>query len=239
MIAKDGLLINDAINIFNIFVPPSWVCLLFLRYKMDLFREKLTLRAECGPFQKARTGLSEFTFSIQSLLPNDFKKVTAAPGINSSPVWFFYQWSPSADLWATIVLHDYCSNREDWKIKYLTFLIFTIEVRSEYGLVSQQCPQSSTQYTYIHTLLTWVLNTIYSSSLPGRQLQSLIQSLHDAGSLADFLSALWRPNMTTLIWPFVSLKEKMSLNNSPHIYTRTKKKEQSDLNKNSIEQGRQ
>ena len=53
---------------------------------MDLFREKKTPQAECGPFQKARTGLSEFTFSIQSLLPNDFKKVTAAPSINSSPV---------------------------------------------------------------------------------------------------------------------------------------------------------
>lgn len=110
---------------------------------------------------EGKSRLSEFTFSIQSLLPNDFKMVTAAPSINSSPVWFFYQWSPSAGLWATIVFHDYCSNKEDWKIKYLTSLIFTIEVRSEYGLVSQQCLQSSTQYTYTHTLLTWGLNTIY------------------------------------------------------------------------------
>ena len=31
---------------------------------MDLFREKHTPRAECGPLQKARAGLSEFTFSI-------------------------------------------------------------------------------------------------------------------------------------------------------------------------------
>lgn len=149
--------------------------------------------------------------------------VTAAPSINSSPVWFFYQWSHSAGLWATIVLYDYCSNREDWKIKYLTSLIFTKEVRNEYGLVSQQCLQSSTQYAHTHTLFTWVLNTTYSSSLPGRQPHSVIQSLHDAGSLVDFLSALWRSNTTTLIWPFVSLKEKMSLNNSPHIYTRMKK----------------
>ena len=32
---------------------------------MDLFREKHAPQAECGPSQKARAGLSEFTFSTQ------------------------------------------------------------------------------------------------------------------------------------------------------------------------------
>lgn len=185
-------------------------------------------------------------------MPNAFKMVTAAPSITSkvkarkklTPVLSdpfirkreSLQWSPLAGLWARIVLHDYCSSKEDWKIKYLTLLIFMVEVRNGYGLASQQClPVLNSICT--HILLTHVLNTTYSSSLQGRQPHYLIQLLHDAGSLVDFLSALSSPNMTTLIWPFVWLKGKLSLNHSPHIYTTMKKKEQSDPQKIPLRKG--
>lgn len=113
-------------------------------------------------------------------MPNAFKMVTAAPSITSkvkarkklTPALSdpfirkreSLQWSPLAGLWARIVLHDYCSSKEDWKIKYLTLLIFMAEVRNGYGLASQQClPVLNSICT--HILLTHVLNTTYSSSL--------------------------------------------------------------------------
>lgn len=76
---------------------------------------------------------------------------------------------------------------------------------------------------HTHTLFTWVLNTTYSSSLPGRQPHSVIQSLHDAGSLVDFLSLLYEDQIQQLLSDHLYCWKKMSLNNSPHIYTRMKK----------------